>query len=163
MVPRCPALPPAQPSGNKTYRDPDRALESCFSEKCPPLGLPWRWYPLLLADPNAEEMTSGPQEARKGLSALSMASHLSPNPKHTPQHIGACETSVHAVICLKCPCWACLCHAPRWTCRLALKQNDLPLALGLGAASQGLGRVLAAWCNTWSLLYTPKPTGSQGY
>lgn len=70
----------------------------------PPLGLPWGWYPLLLADPNAEAMTSGPQEAREGLSALSTASHLSATPKHTPPHTGACETSVHAVTCLKCPC-----------------------------------------------------------
>lgn len=93
---------------------------------------------------------------------MSTASHLSPTPKRTPQHIGACETSVRAVTCLKCPCWAYRCHPPRLTCSLALEQNGLPLALGLGAAPQGLGRVLAAWC-TPGLSCTPQnQQGAQG-
>lgn len=73
-------------------------------KKCQPLGLPWMWCPLLLAScfrqgdgrvegglpggPKHKGNNLGPHEARKGLSTLSIGSHLSPTPKHTPQPHG---------------------------------------------------------------------------
>lgn len=99
------------------------------------------------------------QKPSKGLPALSTAPHLSPTTSTHLSNTDTCQTSACAAPLLAM-CFLALPVPPSKADLQPGSERELLVfssasGMELGAP-QGLGRVLAAWCHTWSLL---KPAG----